>query len=154
MALPAQAELNPMPTTIGSGTAVEGDTLSVNGGVVKLWGIDAPDMGQKCARAGGQEYDCYTASRDALTKLISGKQIECHIRSKDSNGQQVGTCGVGGYDLAALMIKGGWAMAYHSLNLQYDQLEGVAQARRVGLWAGEVDAPWDWRAKQLKKGKK
>jgi len=146
-----QADLKPMPLTQGGGQAVEGDMVSVNGTVVKLWGVDAPDAGQTCKRLNGTEYDCFAASKNALARLIGSNNIECYVRDKDSFGQSVGTCGVNGYDLGAMMIRDGWALSFHNLSPHYDRMEGVAQANRAGLWAGYVEAPWLWRSRQVSK---
>lgn len=142
----ARAELAPMQETIGTGSAVEGDLISVNGTMVKLWGIDAPEDGQQCRSKYGKKYDCFTRSRDELSALIGTQQITCHIRDKDSKGQKVGTCGVNGLDLGALMVRRGWALSYYNLSPHYAKLEGFAQAEKRGLWRGQVQAPWIWRS--------
>ena len=139
----------PFPTSIGSGSALEGDLVSINGNAVKLWGIDAPDLGQTCFSKFGQSFDCALASKNALATYIGQSQITCYIRGKNSHGQQIGTCGVGGADLAALMIRDGYAMSFRGLNVHYDRLQAFAQARKRGLWDGRFEAPWIWRSKQI-----
>jgi endonuclease YncB( thermonuclease family) len=146
----ARAELAPMEQTIGTGTAVEGDIVSVNGTIVKLWGIDAPEDGQQCRAKSGKKYDCFTRSRDELAALVGTQQMTCHIRDKDSKGQKVGTCGVNGLDLGALMVRRGWALSYYNLSPHYAKLEGWAQAEKRGLWRGQVQAPWIWRSQNEK----
>ncbi len=146
-----QAAEPPFPTVVGSGTAVEGDVLSLNGQVVKLWGVDAPDLGQTCRDKRGQDYDCATQAKNMLQQLVGQNQIICYIRGKDSHGQQVGTCGINDLDLAALQVRSGWAMAYQDLSPQYVELEALAQSRFRGLWSGTAEAPWQWRSRQLKK---
>lgn len=141
-----------LPITSGTGTAVEGDVVSVNGNAVKLWGIDAPDRGQTCQSAQGRTYDCFEASRKMLETYVGSQSLDCYIRGKDSHGQQIGTCGIGGpsgLDLAALMVRDGWALSFHGLSLHYAELEAKAQAKRRGLWAGRVEAPWSWRSTQF-----
>lgn len=137
----------PLPTTIGSGSAVEGDLVSVNGSAVKLWGVDAPDAGQMCQTKANQTYDCFTIAKDRLSSYIGQSQVTCYIRGKDSHGQSIGTCAVNGLDLAALMVRDGWALAYTSITPQYADLEGEAQARERGIWAGRVEAPWRYRSR-------
>lgn len=137
----------PLPTTIGSGMALEGDLISVNGSAVKLWGIDAPDAGQTCQTRSNQPYDCFNESKNVLSNIIGQNQVTCYIRGKDRNGQSVGTCAVNDLDLAALMVRDGWALAYADLSPQYVDLEGVAQARNRGLWSGRVEPPWRWRSR-------
>lgn len=148
VATPVAAQVAPLPTIIGSGIAVEGDVISVNGQVVKLWGIDAPEVKQTCTTRQGQSYDCFTPAKDMLGSFIGQKQITCYIRGQDRHGQKVGTCGVDDLDLAALMVRAGWALAYLDLSPQYIELEGEAQARQRGLWKGRVEAPWSWRSRQ------
>ena len=139
----------PLPTVVGSGSAVEGDVLSVNGQVVRLWGIDAPEVKQTCTTRFNKQYDCFTPSKNMLSSYIGTKQVTCYIRGQDSNGQKVGTCGVNGLDLAALMVKSGWALAYIDLSPQYVELEGIAQSEKRGLWGGiRVEPPWSWRSRQ------
>ena len=138
---------SPLPMTSGTGTAVEGDLVSVNGAVVKLWGIDAPDSGQTCQTKANQPYDCFTLSKDQLSNYIGQNQVTCWIRGKDRNGQSLGTCGVNGLDLAALMVRNGWALAYRDLSPQYLELEAFAQTRVRGLWAGRVEPPWQYRTR-------
>jgi endonuclease YncB( thermonuclease family) len=150
--LPASLALaETLPTVVGSGTAVEGDSISVNGQVVKLWGIDAPETGQKCRNKLRQSYDCFSPSKNTLQSLIGQNQITCYIRGSDRHGQQIGTCAVNDLDLAALMVRSGWAMAYFNLTPQYVGLEADAQAQSKGLWAGHADPPWVWRTKNKKK---
>lgn len=153
-ATPALAQSQPaapksqLPTTSGSGMALEGDLLSVNGAAVKLWGIDAPDAGQKCRTKQGREYDCFMVAKNTMAGIIGKNQITCYIRGKDHNGQSIGTCAIQGLDLAALIVRAGWAMALRSLATQYGILEAEAQAKNRGLWAGPVEAPWEWRIRQ------
>ena len=140
---------SPFPTSNGAGTALEGDLVSINGNAVKLWGIDAPDLGQMCIDQFGKEYDCALAAKNILSSYIGKKQITCYIRGKNSHGQQIGTCGIDGLDLGALMIRDGYAMSFRSLNRHYDTLQAYAQTRKRGLWKGRFKAPWLWRSEQI-----
>lgn len=137
----------PLPTTIGSGSAVEGDLVSVNGSAVKLWGVDAPDAGQMCQTKANQSYDCFTIAKERLSSYIGQNQVTCYMRGKDSHGQSIGTCAVNGLDLAALMVRDGWALAYTAITPQYADLEGEAQAKERGIWSGRVEAPWRYRSR-------
>lgn len=151
----ALASSEPPPTTIGSGMAVEGDVLSVNGAIVRLWGVDAPDVGQTCKTRRSKEYDCFTFSKNALNNIVREKQIICYIKGQDRNGQKIGICAVNGYDVAALMVRAGWALSYDGLSTQYASLMGNAQAKERGLWGGRVEPPWQWRTrKQAEDAKK
>ena len=52
-----------------------------------------------------------------------------------------------GEDLGGWMVENGWAVAYrkYSGNL-YVEREARAREKRVGLWSGEFQMPWEWRS--------
>src|SRR3546814_19419062 len=43
------------------------------------------------------------------------------------------------------MVVDGWAMAYREYAPDYIPQEEVASAAKMGIWAGQFVAPWDWR---------
>src|SRR3546814_16999931 len=47
--------------------------------------------------------------------------------------------------LNASMVVDGWAMAYREYAPDYIPQEEVASAAKMGIWAGQFVAPWDWR---------
>ena len=55
----------------GAARVVDGDTLRVAGERVRLFGIDAPEIGQPC-RDGG---DCGAQSKAHLEALIGGRDV-------------------------------------------------------------------------------
>lgn len=137
----------------GPATANEGDRLTLDtpeGAVeIRLHGIDAPDPGQTCRTRRNQDYDCFAVARQVLQQMVEGREVQCRVTYTDRLGQRLGTCAVGGVDLAAAMVLRGWAFAYRALSGDYVRLEAQAQARRFGLWAGRAEAPWLWRTRQL-----
>lgn len=147
------ATQQPLPTTIGTGVAVEGDVISVNGSVVRLWGIDAPDKGQTCTNRLGQSYDCFEQAKAMLSRLVGQNQVTCYVRGQDHHGQKLGTCAVAGLDLAAMVVREGWAMSFASLSPQYTLMEGIAQSNKRGMWNGRATAPWLWRTEQVAAGR-
>lgn len=56
---------------------VDGDTIELNGTKYRLHGIDTPEAGQKCSATGGGTWRCGDAATDALTSLVSGKNVVC-----------------------------------------------------------------------------
>ena len=138
----------PNQTLKGRGIATEGDMLSILGTPVRLMGIDAPDVGQKCRNRYGHQLDCFRIATAVLASLIKDREVICTIAEQDRNGQQMGECRVLGVDLGAAMVSRGWAFAYRSLSPTYASSEAFAQSRRLGLWAGKVEKPWQWRSRQ------
>ncbi len=140
----------PNETLKGNSTALEGDVLVVNGTPVRLMGIDAPDPGQMCKNRYGRELDCFSIGRAVLDSLVKDEEVSCTIAERDRNGQRLGECRVRGVDLGAAMVARGWAFAYRSLSPAYASSEAFAQSRRLGLWAGKVEKPWQWRSRRLR----
>lgn len=72
---------------------------------------------------------------------------------QDENGNMVGTCSLGQYDLGAAIVNAGWAVAYLKYTDIYYPYEENARAARAGLWQGRFYMPWDWRVMQAQKPK-
>ncbi len=97
------------PSAAMAGSVVDGDTLTVGRIKYRLCGIDAPEMG----------YPGYNEAIDHLRELIRGKAITCTPvgegtpcdgRSKrKSHDRIIATCFVDGMDLAAEMVRSGYA---------------------------------------------
>lgn len=132
----------------GTAVAVEGDLLSVNGTAVRLMGIDAPDPGQKCKNRYGHELDCFRVATAVLANMVKDAEVECTVAEQDRTGEKKGECRVRGVDLGAAMVGRGWAFAYRSLSPVYARMEAYAQSKRMGLWAGQVEKPSQWRSRQ------
>ncbi len=131
----------PLPAAVkGVGRPIDGDSLWVGRDEVRLEGIDAPEGRQTCSR-NGAAWECGTAARDELARLIGRDMVECRASKRDKHGRVLGYCRAGGRDLNALMVTAGLAVSYGS----YLREEGDAKARRKGLWSGEFERPRDWR---------
>ena len=157
-ALPAAAQQKqPKPppppkqnqTVSGPGVAMTGDLVTVGGASVRLQGIAAPVAGETCETRYGAVYDCYRKSTDVLQALIGDNQVSCEIVTADRTGQKVGICSVGNTDLAAAMVARGWAFAYRRLSPAYVNSEAFAESHRLGMWAGRVETPWQWKSRKL-----
>lgn len=150
LASKAQAQIvySPAQPLDGIAVVVEGDRLTVNGLPVRLYGIDAPEIGQTCLSRRGESYDCGAVAREVLERLIGTRPVQCSIYSVLASDEQVGSCAVEGRDLAAIMVLSGWAFPQRSLSSRYEILEGRAQSARAGVWAGRAERPWIWRRRQ------
>jgi len=141
---------HPNERLFGRATALEGDLLSIGGEEVRIMGIDAPDPGQMCKNRYGSRYDCFAISRGVLATLIGDSDVECTIAERDRHAQKKGECRVRGIDLGAAMVARGWAFSFRSLTPVYQRNESYAQTKRFGMWAGQVEKPWEWRSRQLR----
>lgn len=86
---------------IASFTVIDGDTLRRPGAPnVRLWGIDAPELGE--ARG--------PAARDALRALVEGRPLACDPLDVDRYGRDVARCFLpDGTDIACAMVALGHA---------------------------------------------
>ena len=131
-------------------SVIDGKTIVLAGARIRLFGIDAPETGQTC-RAGGQPWNCGMEARWATANRIGMNWVACQPRSQDPSGAIVAVCylgGIGGPELNAWLVAQGWALAYRPESLDYVAEEETARRSRKGLWRGEFEAPWVWRARQ------
>lgn len=142
----------PNETLKGRATALEGDLLSIDATPIRLMGIDAPDPGQKCRNRYGHELDCFKVATAVLAAMVKDEEVTCTIAEKDRTGEKKGECRVRGVDLGAAMVSRGWAFHYASLSMAYQKGEAYAQSKKMGLWAGQVEKPWQWRSRRLREG--
>ncbi len=130
----------PRPQIAGHARIIDGDSLMVAGTEVRLWGIDAPELFQRCTRE-GREVLCGREASRALVAMVAGQQVTCERRDMDRFGRTVATCRVEAVDLAQAMVTAGHAVAFGG----YYAEEAQARAGRRGLWAGEFMRPREWR---------
>ena len=128
----------------GQARVNDGDTLEISGTRIRLFGIDAPELGQRC-QAGGELWICGGLARLMLEERISGRMVACEKKDRDRYGRIVAVCRAGGENLNAWMVSEGWALAYRQYSQAYVDEEARAKAARLGVWRGEFVPPWDWR---------
>ena len=129
----------------GPFTVIDGDTLAHGGQRLRLRGIDAPELGQVCARSSGA-YDCGLAARAGLLQFIEDGAVEC-FGSKDAEdryGRSLVTCRSRDDDLGRQMVSIGLAVA----DGDYHMAERQAKDAERGLWAGTFERPDAWRRRK------
>ena len=127
----------------GRAEASDGDTLRVGGVKVRLFGVDAPEAAQLCGA-----WACGLAAAARLGALVADGPVTCTPRDRDRYGRVVATCTVAGHDLGAQLVAEGLARAYTRYGDDYVGAEARARTERIGLWRGEAEAPWDYRAEK------
>lgn len=133
------------PDVIGQATIVDGDTLSISGVRIRLFGVDAPEQHQPCYDSNGASWACGVKATEELHQLTSGREVACATRGSDKYGRLIAKCAVGGADLGARLVASGLAVAYRRYASDYIPQEQAAKNRKVGIWGGSFSLPEDFR---------
>lgn len=141
------------PAVYSSAQVVSADTLIIGGRYLRLFGIDAPENNQTCADRTGRSYACGRQATSWLKGWLADNELECRIIQQDQNGNMIGICSLGAYDLGAALVNAGWAVVYSQHSDIYMPYQVQAQNNARGLWQGEFYMPWDWRKIQARKPK-
>ena len=131
-------------TKEGTARVIDGDTIDINDERIPLWGIDAPEVAQRCIE-NGYLYPCGLHASRALSKYMGRKRVSCARRDTDRYGRMVALCTLNGVDLSLWMVQQGQAIAFRKYSLDYVADEDAARAAKVGLWAGEFQDPSEFR---------
>ncbi len=130
----------------GRATAVSGDLLRVDGQLVRLAGIDAPESNQSCLKLNGRRWSCGAAARSALARIVRGKPVACETSGLDPQGRALATCKVSeDLDIAAELVRGGHVFAQSGYFSAYRADEETASAAKLGVWQGTAVRPTEWR---------
>ncbi len=127
-ALPAQAA-----DWSGPAEAIDGDTLVIDGAVVRLDGIDAPPLDATCVR-GDQNIPCGSIARGALLDLVTAMEVACTATGAVQDGLPAALCVAGGFEVNGNMVYTGWALPLAGIT-RYDSVAAGARNDRRGLWA-------------------
>ncbi len=129
----------------GPARVIDGDTLEIAGRHVRLEGIDAPEIAQRCGRWLIGTWACGQAAGGALEKLVGGETVSCESRGIDKYGRTLGVCFAAGRDINAEMVRQGYAWAFVKYSTSYVAEEAEARALRIGIWQGEAEPAWEFR---------
>lgn len=107
---------------------------------VRLWGIDAPEMGQPWGKQ----------SKKALNKKMQHQNVIVEVKDADKYGRSVGIIyNDKNQDINQWMVRTGhaWIYTYYNKDKYYAD-QAAAQAEQKGLWRlpkTERMPPWQWR---------
>lgn len=128
----------------GIASVRDGDSLSVAGIGIRLFGIDAPELSQTCKRD-GKTWACGEESKRQLETRVQGQQVECRGRGIDDYGRTLAQCIVAGVDLNREFVEAGWAIAFRQYSAEYVLAEEGARAASLGIWSSTFEEPAAWR---------
>lgn len=124
--------------------ALEGDVVVIHNRAYRLYGIDAPELGQTC-EIDGEKRDCGREALKTLQRLILNKRVECYGHEVDDYGRLIAECLADNISLNELMVLEGMAVAYLPQSRMYINLEADARDRAAGMWGGKFMRPREWR---------
>ena len=127
----------------GVAHVVDGDTLTVGGARVRLSGVDAPELAQRCGS--GKVQACGGTAASWLRERVEGRRVDCSVIDRDRYGRAVAVCRLSGVDLGSALVEAGWATAYRRYTLAYVPAEDRARAARRGIWQRGLERPEDYR---------
>lgn len=132
----------------GPAIIVDGDTIDIGDERVRIFGIDAPETGQKCQLPKGT-WNCSKAAIEALEKMTAGKTVRCVGQEFDDIGRLIAHCATETeHDIGAQLVGSGLAWAFVKYSTEYSELERWPRISKIGVWQSKTQAPWIYRARR------
>lgn len=124
---------------------IDGNTLQIDGKVLNLAGIDAPEIGQLCFK-GGAFWPCGMRAALALQKLIglSLENLQCEVAAESP--VPLASCEVDRQDVAEVLLRQGHVVALADSSIDYRNAQKEAKSATLGIWNGRFTDPRHWRA--------
>lgn len=138
-------------TIAGRASVIDGDTIEIHGERIRFNGIDAPESSQLCADADGRTYHCGARSAEALSEWLAvSSPTTCKFVERDQYGRFVGNCTrADGASVQRWLVRSGYAMDWPRYsNGAFAKEQSAAKAEKIGIWQGNFQPPWEWRAAQ------
>jgi endonuclease YncB( thermonuclease family) len=123
----------------------EDGSLLIQNRVIRLYGIYLPETGVNC-RTKFSPAECGTRGALALEFKTANQFVTCREVAALSDGSISATCWIEGAelgdyeDLAAYLIRQGWAVSVPGAPFEYTVLERIAEQQGVGVWGFQVDS--------------
>ncbi len=129
----------------GTAHVIDGDTLVVAGKRVRLFGIDAPELQQRCGRSRFGQWSCGVSAKRELKALTAGRRVVCLNRGRDRYRRILALCYANGREINAELVRRGLAWAFVKYATDYVDLEAEARRRALGIWQGPAQPAWRYR---------
>ncbi|MBB4265894.1 thermonuclease family protein [Roseospira visakhapatnamensis] len=116
-------------------------------GVYHLFGVDAPELGQRCLRA-GRWGTCGLDAAFALNRALglALAPLVCTPVGEAAERPGTATCAINQtQDLAMMLLSQGLALALPTAPASYKEAEESARAGRLGIWSTDFVRPSNWR---------
>ena len=130
----------------GHAKIIDGDTVHIGKYKVRLYGIDAPELNQKCFFK-KNIWRCGEESKKFLINIIDNNEIYCKIIDKDRYKRHIGICFKNKINLNKKIVQEGWAIAYRYYSKDFINDEKIAKINKLGIWKGKFEEPYLFRKK-------
>jgi len=141
-------------TQVSDGDTVKLETAEGTKLKIRLYGIDAPEMGKISRRTGmvskaGQPYG--EEAYEALKSKMLDSKVKVDIMATDRYKRMVGIVYLNNKNINIEMVKEGWAWAYREYldrpyASEYLDAEREARTKRSSLWQQpNPQPPWEFR---------
>lgn len=128
----------------GRAVVLTSDTFAINGRIIQLHGVDAIEFHQFCF-VDGRPWACGASATRALQTLLDPVVVSCDPTG-ETNGEAIfAVCTSSEGDIAEILVRQGWALAYSPQSEDYVAAEEAARATEAGVWRGLVMEPWVYR---------
>ncbi len=141
---------------LGQPKVIDGDTIYIDNYKIRLEGIDAPEIKQRCKKPYlkisaiigftlNKNYSCGIISKNELMKKIQKSKVKCITTSRDRYKRYLATCFKSNINLNQWMVRNGYAVAYKRYSKRYLPDERIAKENKLGVWQGSFIRPEKWR---------
>ncbi len=125
----------------GDAFIIDGDSIMISSVMIRLAGIDAPELHQFCGTK-KVRYPCGLEAKKYLERLIANQSVTCHWYKKDQYRRILATCETKQVsNINATIVHNGWAVSYHD----YPKEEQEARKKKKGIWQSSFQKPREWR---------
>ena len=129
-----------------SATVIDGDTIDLGPVRIRIHRIDAPEAGQRCDDGEGGAWPCGDRAIRRMAELVESEPVSCEALERERYGRIIAICRVRGVDIGAQLVSEGLAWAFRRYSTDYAGQEDEARRARRGVWRGDAETPWDYRA--------
>lgn len=138
---------NSLPLKLkGKAYPVDGDGFRLKGYMIRLWGMDAPEMFQM-----EKNYAVGYLSKIHLLSLTKKGKVICYPKYRDPYGRLVSECyNKEGRNLSLAMVEDGYAIDLPDFSQgAFRKPQQNAQKKKKGLWSkiDSLENPAKWRKK-------
>jgi endonuclease YncB( thermonuclease family) len=130
----------------------DGDTLTLDGTIYRLDGIDAPELDQNCTDKEGTTIPCGVIAPDRLMDSIGKRSVICDDKGADhsyrNTNRRIGECRIEGEALTLneWLVRQGLAFNFEPYaHGRFMAAQNDAQANHRGFWPGCFVMPQDFR---------